>query len=106
MEIRVLKTIQYNDNLIYVRRLDVELFEYLFIENNEIYSHTFEFNASFGKMFLYRIGFLKDVFSEQELMKAIAIVRIGAVEIINMVKEKSNDKSRGAISKDNQATAN
>jgi len=105
MEIRVLKTIQYGENLIYVRRLDVELFEYLFIEKGEIYSHTFEFNARFGKMFLYRIGLMKDVFSNDELMKAVAIVRIGAVEVINMVKEKSNDKTGGAISENSQAVA-
>ncbi len=105
MEIRVLKTIQYGENLIYVRRLDVELFEYLFIENGQIYSHSFEFNTTFVKRILYRIGLLKDVFSNDELMKAVAIVRIGAVEVINMVKEKSNDKTGGANIENNEAVA-
>lgn len=102
MEIRVLKTIQYGENLIYVRRLDVELFEYLFIEKGEIYSHSFEFNTTPLKRIALWFGWIKDVFSDDELMKAVAIVRIGAVEIINMVKEKSNDKSGGTNKTDKE----
>lgn len=102
MEIRVLKTIQYGENLIYVRRLDVELFEYLFIEKGEIYSHSFEFNTTPLKRIAFWFGWIKDVFSDDELMKAVAIVRIGAVEIINMVKEKSNDKSGGTNKTDKE----
>jgi hypothetical protein len=106
MEIQVYQTTRYRNKLIYIRRLKLELFEFLIPDGDEIQMNHTNFNVGIFTKILYFVGLRKDIYSEEQLKNAIGLTRIAATTFIDEVlKEKPNDKRRGTTSEDNQAVA-
>ena len=88
MEIRVLQTTRYRDRLIYVRRLQLEMIEFLVAYKGQVFTNHIYFKVGFLRKFLYYTKLRKDIYSEKELKNAIAISRIGATMFIDEQMEK------------------
>lgn len=106
MEIQVYQTTRYQDRLIYIRRLKLELFEFLIPDGDEIQMNHTNFNVGIFTKILYYIGLRKDIYSEEQLKNAIAVTRIAAITFIGeALEKKQNDGNRDTTSEDYKTIA-
>ena len=80
--ITTLKAIPYKGHMIYLRRIDIEIFEYLVVYNNEVYSSYWIIKPRKGE---------KDL-DESEVAQAGGLTMAGACATIDMLTGKKVDK--------------
>ena len=80
--IQVLKALPYKDNMVYIRRVDNDIFEYLVVFKNQIYSSYMVITPREGKSKL----------SKREVAQCIALINAGAESTIDALLGIKLDK--------------
>ena len=85
--ITVLKAMPYKDSMIYIRKINDDIFEYLVVFKSEIYSSYLIMKPRQGKTKL----------SKEEINQSAALIFAGAVSTVDTLRGEGLDKKAQAV---------